>query len=157
MPGKAYAESDKRMAVAYYITGNRTFSEASRKSGIGESTIRSWKSASPSWWERVANEIWAQEEDKLRSRYSQIVDKGTIGLLDRIENGDTRVHPKTGELFKVPVSARDLMMVTGTSQDKLRISHGQPTSISGKAEVSTKDRLEELKNAASSLASVKAA
>ena len=48
-------------------------------------------------------------------------------ILDRIKNGD-HVFNK-GELARRPVSARDLVIVSGVSQDKARLQQNLPTSI----------------------------
>ena len=52
-----------------------------------------------------------------------------------------------GEKYKVPVGARDLMIIAGISQDKLNVSLGKPTTISS-TQSTTRDKLKELKKAA---------
>jgi hypothetical protein len=87
------------------------------------------------------------EEEKIRSRYGQIGDLGSNALIDRIVNGDTRVNTK-GELYRVPVSGRDMTIMVGTFQDKLNVMRGKPTSISATAGQSISDKMEALKQAA---------
>ena len=127
---KTYTEEQKRLAVAAYVATG-TVAGAGKICRIPRQTIQGWKKNNPTWWEKIAAEVWEQEEERIRAKYSQIVDKGTDGLLDRVLYGDTRVNSK-GELYKVPVSGRDLVIIVGTCQDKLRISLGLPTSYSGK-------------------------
>ncbi len=142
---RTYTEEQKRLAVAAYVATG-TLAGAAKICKIPRQTIQGWRKTNPSWWERIASEVWASEEDKIRAKYSQIVDKATDALLDRIENGDTRVNAK-GE-YKVPVAARDLMIIAGVSQDKLNLSLGKPTSISTRAELnSSVDKLAALKKA----------
>ena len=128
---RSYTEEEKILAVVAYVV-HRTLSGAAAQSGIPRQTIQSWKKDNPTWWEQVVAEAWEQEEERIRSRYGEIVDKGTAAQIDRIEHGDTRVNTK-GELYKVPASLRDLTIAVGTMQDKLNISRGKPTSISGQA------------------------
>ncbi len=125
---RSYTEEEKRSAVAAYVV-HGTFLGASKQCGIPYTTIQGWKKDKPAWWEKIAAEVWEQEEEKIRSKYGLIVDEGTDALLDRIRNGDTRVNNK-GELYKVPVSGRDMTIMVGTFQDKLNVSRGRPTSIS---------------------------
>ena len=143
---RSYTEEEKRLAVAAYVV-HGTLTGAAKQCGIPRQTIQSWKKDNPTWWEKIAAEVWEQEEEKIRSKYGQIVDLGTDALLDRIENGDTRVSSK-GELYKVPVSGRDMTIMVGTFQDKLNVSRGKPTSISAVASQTISDKLEMLKQAA---------
>ena len=143
---RSYTEEEKRLAVAAYVVCG-TLKGAAKQCGIPRQTIQSWKKDKPTWWEKISAEVWEQEGEKIRSRYSKIVDLGTDAQIDRIVNGDTRVNTK-GELFKVPVSLRDLTIAVGTMQDKLNISQGKPTSISAVAGQSIIDKLEVLKQAA---------
>ena len=148
MRSKNYTELQKREAIAFFVTLG-SMKGAAEASGIPRTTLIGWRKNNSGWWERVASEVRAQEEDKYRARYSQIVDEATSAILDRIRHGDTRANSK-GELYRIPVSARDLIIVGGTAQDKLRVSLGLPTIISAKAEQnSTKNKLEDLKKAVS--------
>ncbi len=146
MAKRSYTEEQKRLAIAAYVV-HGTLTGASRQSGIPYTTIQRWKKDHPTWWEKIAAEIWEQEGEKIRSRYGQIVDLGTNAQIDRIVKGDTRVNSK-GELFKVPVSLKDLTIAVGTMQDKLNISQGKPTSISAVAGQSIAEKLETLKQTA---------
>ena len=146
MAKRSYTEEQKRLAIAAYVV-HGTLTGASKQSGIPYQTIQRWKKDHPTWWEKISAEVWEQEGEKIRSRYGKIVDLGTDAQIDRIVNGDTRVNTK-GELFKVPVSLRDLTIAVGTMQDKLNISQGKPTSISAVAGQSISDKLETLKQTA---------
>ena len=143
---RSYTEEEKRSAIAAYVV-HGTLTGASKQSGIPYQTIQRWKKDHPTWWEKIAAEIWEQEGEKIRSRYGQIVDLGSIALIDRIENGDTRVNTK-GELYGIPVSGKDMTIMVGTFQDKLNVMQGKPTSISAVAGQSISDKLEVLKQAA---------
>ncbi len=143
---RGYTEEQKRLAVAAYVV-HGTLTGASKQCGIPYQTIQRWKKDHPTWWEKISAEVWEEEGEKIRSKYGKIVDLGTDAQIDRIVNGDTRVNTK-GELFKVPVSLRDLTIAVGTMQDKLNISQGKPTSISAVAGQSISEKLESLKQAA---------
>ncbi len=100
---KTYTEEQKRLAVAAYVATG-TLAGAAKVCKIPRQTIQGWKKNNPTWWEKIASEVRELEEDKIRAKYGQIVDRATDALLDRIENGDTRVNSK-GEKYKVPVGA----------------------------------------------------
>jgi len=143
---RSYTEEEKRSAVAAHVV-HGTLTGASKQSGIPYQTIQRWKTDHSTWWEKIAAEIWEQEGEKIRSRYGQIVDLGSIALIDRIEHGDTRVNTK-GELYRIPVSGKDMTIMVGTFQDKLNVMQGKPTSISAVAGQSITEKLESLKQTA---------
>ena len=151
--GKRFSEEEKVEAIAAYIAKG-TYEGAADMLKINSSTIRSWRDNNPDWWDTKAQEILDFDREARMARFAEIVDGGTKEILDRIQNGDSRFDSKSGEIHKVPVSCRDLVIATGTALDKHRLLAGQPTSISGKA-VSGDSILEALKQAASKPVSVK--
>ena len=143
---KTYAEAEKRAAIAAYVVCG-TLEGASRATGTPRQTIQGWRKKNPSWWDRIAAEVWELHEDEIRAGYREIVVNGIREIKDRVENGDTRINAN-GEAYRVPVSGRDMVIIVGTCQDKLNLSQGKPISISARAEqISTPDRLKELKQA----------
>ena len=142
MAGKRWPEGDKRKAVtAYVVTGS--LAEASKMSGIPRKTISAWKSRHPTWWTTLCDEIWKSQEVELQAGYRKTVANSMAQIHDRIEHGD---HILRGtEMVRVPVKALDLAKIGGIAQDKLNLSLGKATSITGKQdEKSIKETWDEL-------------
>ena len=104
---KRYSEAEKREAVAAYVVSG-TFKGAAKVTGTHWQTIQSWKKKNPAWWDRIVAEVWEQQEEKIRVGFSQIVNAGAKGLLDRLKNGDIKIDAN-GKSYTVPLSDEDRM------------------------------------------------
>ena len=144
MPFKSkWNEEQKREAVAIWLcNGNARL--ASEQTGIPKSTIQSWKRIQPEWFNKVAEEIWGAVEDRMKSRYNQINDLATAALIDRLKNGDTKVL-SNGQKVMQPVAARDLIIIAGTSQDKVRVIQGKTQTLTTAGAETAGSVLEQLK------------
>lgn len=144
--GEQWDELDKRKAVTAFLL-TRNVAKSSRLCGIPRQTIQSWKDNNPEWWERTVQEVWATQEEYMQAGCREVIDLAFDGILDRLKNGDVVIVQ--GEERRVPQKSLDLAKVMGITMDKLNLLRGKPTSISGKQETTTRDRLEELKSLAS--------
>lgn len=120
---------------AYFVEG--TIRGAARLIGMSEGTILSW--AQSSWWKAAIQKVRELKADELDVQYTKIIDKTLEHLEDRLENGDERVT-KMGEIVKVAVGARDLMVINAMAYDKRALQRGDPTAINGKTELTADDR-----------------
>jgi hypothetical protein len=136
-------EADKRKAVAAYVL-TRNVAKSARLCGIPRRTIQQWKDSHPDWWDRVAQEVWAEQEEHMQAGCKEVIDLAFTGLLDRLKNGD--VVMVQGEERRIPPKSLELAKVMGITMDKLSLLRGKPTSISARQEDTTRDRLEELKS-----------
>lgn len=106
-----YTESDRRNAVrAVIIEGG--FRPAGLALGIPWETIAGWKHRDPEWWDKVYAEITLQLLEGLTEASQHKALKLRERLLelmgDRIENGESKLNVKTGEVVLVPVGLSDL-------------------------------------------------
>ncbi len=128
-PGSQYSHADIiRAATSYLIHGN--IQKVATEIGIPQRTISDWKNSI--WWEPLSTEIRYGKEEEFEAAFKENARLALSAVQDRLKHGDTKlVKGKDGEYVdrKVPVGARDAMIIAGISFDKLRLSRGDPTTI----------------------------
>ena len=117
-----YTNEDRmNFAVAYVITGN--VAEIARKMNLPDKTLYGWLKSD--WWPRFYDEAKRQHAELIEARLSDVVEKATNQLIDRIEHGD-EVVARDGTIVTVKVSARDLNTIIRDSVDKIRLLQNKP-------------------------------
>jgi hypothetical protein len=124
------AEDRVAVAVAYLISGGNSVEAAKKASPllstpIEAGTIRQWKSRA-GWFpqaESIARGILQQELDR---KYTQLLHKTEAEMMDRIKDGEHKVV--NGEILRVPVGLKDLVVTHGVISDKRAMIRGEPTS-----------------------------
>jgi len=118
-----------QVAVAFLVEGN--VSRTSKVTAIPETTIRDWRKTD--WWEQLCAEVRSQKEEEFQAGFTRIVDSAIGQVEDRLKLGDVKlVKTRDGhEQVRVPVSAKDAIVIGGIGYDKLRLSLNLPTSIRG--------------------------
>jgi hypothetical protein len=126
--GSKYTNEQRIDAVVNYMVLG-TLSKASEACGIPLTTLYDWKKTE--WWEPLAVEARNEKEDEHHAAFSRIIDKATKRVEDALEHGETKlVKTKNGyEERRVPVGAKDSLMIAAISYDKKRLSENLPTSI----------------------------
>jgi len=122
----------------YAVYGNVT--ETSNLSKVPENVIRSWMK--DSWWDDIIHQIYVEQNDKLGSQITSVLEKSLPALLDRLENGDYHVT-KTGDIVRKPMDAKVLTGLFQTMAVQRRLVRGEPTSIVGNKQT-VDDKLEKL-------------
>lgn len=126
------AEDRVAVAVAYLIKGGNSVEAAKMASpllseGIEAGTIRQWKSRA-GWWpqaEQLARGILQQDLDR---KYTALLHETEKEIMDRVKKGDHKVV--NGEVQRVPVGIKDLVVTHGVISDKRAMIRGEPTSRS---------------------------
>lgn len=138
-----YTDEKRIEAVTLYAAlGNPD--TVSELCSVPAHTIRVWRKEQ--WFQDLLREIWAENNEKIDAKFTAIVEKSLEAIQDRLENGDVRVL-KDGKIVRVPISAKDLSLVSAINVDKRQLLRGLPTSRSESiATVGAKsmDRLERL-------------
>ena len=128
-PGSQYSHADIiRAATSYLVHGS--IQKVAAEIGIPQRTVSDWKNSV--WWEPLSAEIRYGKEHEFEEAFKENARLPLSAVQDRLEYGDTKlVKDKNGEYVKkrVPVGARDSMIIAGISFDKLRLSRGDPTTI----------------------------
>ena len=136
---RTYSESDKKAAaLATLIHGSSV--KAAKQLKIPGRTIRQWYKGDD--WPALLESVRAEFEEVIQQKYSSVINASLDQLQDRIFNGDYAFN-KQGELVRKPMSGKDLSVVNGISYDKLRLSLGQPTTITANADERIKRLLSE--------------
>jgi hypothetical protein len=138
-----YPEEKRIEAVTVYAaTGH--FGRTSELTKVPEGTIRAWRKQE--WFLELLREVRAENNDKIDSKFTEIVERSLDQLVDRVEHGDYHVL-RDGSLIRKPVNAKDLSLVAAINVDKRQLLRGEPTSRSesvGSADEKAVGRLEKL-------------
>ncbi len=128
-PGSQYSHADIiRAATSYLVHGS--IQKVATEIGIPRRTISGWKNSD--WWVQLSAEISHGKEPEFLAAFKENARLALRCVKDRLENGDTKlVKGKEGDYVerKVPVGARDAMIIAGISYDKLRLERGDPTAL----------------------------
>lgn len=143
MNRKQHPDTAREEAVAAWIATG-TYAGASRVTGISQATIRVWHKNQPTWWDKAAERIREQNEERHRANLTKIMDKCSEEIMERLEHGDEHINSK-GEKHRVKVKAQAIAVILGITSEKRSLSLGLPTSISGKQNSDT-DMLKKLKH-----------
>lgn len=106
-----YSESQKRAAVRACITEG-SLAKGGAHVGIPWETIAGWKHRFPEWWTKLYAEISLELLSGLTEASQHKALKLRERLLDllaeRVENGESKLNVKTGQVVLVPVGMSDL-------------------------------------------------
>lgn len=139
---KFYPQNTKVDAATLYAVYGDT-AQTAELAQVPESVIRGWKQEP--WWIEIQKQVYQEQNEKLAARISNVLDTTITHLEERLEHGDEKLNPKTGEIVSVKVEASVLAKMFETMSHQRRITRGEPTSISAKIGVT--DRLRTLESA----------
>ena len=129
-----YSTRDKlRAALAYTITASSI--EAGRIVGVSPNTIRTWKNVAP-WWPLAVSYAIEVRKEQLDAQFSEIITLAADHTIDALKNGDYKtVKTRNGgveeiETVRVPMSAKDAMIILSIARDKQSLMRGEATRIS---------------------------
>jgi hypothetical protein len=102
--------------ASYFETGNAL--KSATLVGIHQNTAYAWKNAD--WFEKAIKELKRSLDRQMDGKITRLLSKTLDGLEQRLEKGDTKIFStKEGIVTEqVPVTARDLAIVTGVLFDK---------------------------------------
>jgi hypothetical protein len=140
--GSKYTYEQKVMAVATFFV-EQNLRKTAEAVNVPYDTVRSWKARAP-WWPKVMREVQKEHKDKFCSDLYRVVGTGLKKAIDGLENGDeqlsvdyktvhevdedgNKITRKERIVYRdrVPVKAKDAMIIAATAQDKLeRLENG---------------------------------
>lgn len=110
-----YGDSQKIEAVQMYLMiGSMPPVAAALK--IDLNTLNKWRYTE--WWRELTAQIKQEGRVQLNGRLQKIVSKSLDVIEDRLENGDFQYDPKTGEMVRKPINARDALRIGSDFIDK---------------------------------------
>jgi hypothetical protein len=138
------AEDDKERIIGLYLAYG-SYRKAAEAGGVSWQTIALWKHRDPSGWQDIVDKLNAELEEQYRAGWRNVLVRSLDVMQDRLEHGNHKLL-KDGTIVRVPVEAKDAVVIGGIAADKLRVSMGLPNRITGKVE--DNDRLEQLRKMA---------
>ncbi len=128
--GEGIVPAEAKINALLHFALHGSISAAAEYAGVDPRTVSKWKSTAV-WWDAEISKVRRAKTDELDGKFSKIIDNALKEMEDRVENGDSRLD-KYGELKKVPMTGRDLVMLAAIVFDKQRLLRGEATTISGK-------------------------
>jgi len=121
-----YTDEQRRAAIGMFVvTGN--YKVTADRLNIPQRTINQWGHSE--WWLNAIAGIRREKADELDAQVTNSINKAIKSVDERLERGDTYIHPKTGDIAYKPVSCRDSATVLGILYDKRQIMRLLPTTI----------------------------
>ena len=111
--------------------------QVSELTGIEPKFIRQWKDEP--WWTEIQKKVFVEQNEKLASRISGVLDKSLEHLVDRLDNGDYLWDVRKSKLVRKPVDTKVLSNLFNNLVTRRQLIRGEPTSIS--TQVGVDDRL----------------
>ena len=151
---REYTDDDRKQAIWACVLAGSVKSGA-KSLGIPRATVMTWKKQYPDLWDRTSQEVWEAHGEEVMAAYAKTVTNGIESLFEKVYKGDVltnaqgTVLDEAGNPKRIPIKAKELAVIVAICQDKLLLLRGRPTSITARAETTTADKLEELKQAAS--------
>lgn len=124
-------------ATLYAVYGDTA--QTAELAQVPESVIRGWKQEP--WWIEIQKQVYQEQNEKLAARISSVLDSTITHLEDRLERGDEKLNPKTGEIVTVKVEASVLAKMFETMSHQRRITRGEPTSFTQKSNIDSRLQL----------------
>ena len=141
---KHWSNEVKYQAVELFLKhGN--MKEVEHQLSIPYITLKYWKKSA--WWDEYVRAIKGEEDLKIATKVSELLEKALKKINDRLEDGDYQYDPQTGELIRIPVKAQVLNAITA-NLGKQRIElNNQPTEHQMHDKDATNAKLQELASA----------
>lgn len=127
---RTYTQEDRLKAACAWLAWadqEESREKCAKYAGIPVELFTDWQVQE--WWPAAIQLARYKQGEKLDARLSDVINKATFHLLDRLENGDEQMD-RDGEIHRVAVAAKDLMVIAALASDKRQILRGQPTAIS---------------------------
>lgn len=151
--GEHLTPDERENAVRTYLALG-SYRKAGEALGISWQAIALWKHRDPVWWDETVAKVQIELEEQYRAGWRNVLSSALTVMQDRLENGNHKLvkveKGDSGEfepvIVRVPVEAKDAVVIGGIACDKLRVSMGLPSRIVGKVE--DNDRLNDLRKLA---------
>jgi hypothetical protein len=111
--------------------------QVSELTGIDPKFLRQWKDEP--WWSEIQKKVFVEQNEKLASRISGVLDRSLDHLVDRLDNGDYLWDVRKSKLVRKPVDTKVLSNLFNNLVTRRQLIRGEPTSIT--TQVAVDDRL----------------
>jgi hypothetical protein len=114
--------------------------EVSKLTKVPPKYIREWKEEP--WWNEIQKKVFVEQNEKLGSRISSVLDSSLSHIEERLENGDYLWDVRKSKLVRKPIDTKVLSNLFNNLVTRRQLIRGEPTSITTKLGVD--DRLNHL-------------
>ena len=111
--------------------------QVSELTGIDPKFLRLWRDEP--WWSEIQKKVFIEQNEKLASRISGVLDRSLDHLVDRLDNGDYLWDVRKSKLVRKPVDTKVLSNLFNNLITRRQLIRGEPTSIT--TQVAVDDRL----------------
>ena len=111
--------------------------QVSELTGIDPKFLRQWRDEP--WWSEIQKKVFIEQNEKLASRISGVLDRSLDHLVDRLDNGDYLWDVRKSKLVRKPVDTKVLSNLFNNLITRRQLIRGEPTSIT--TQVAVDDRL----------------
>ena len=111
--------------------------QVSELTGIDPKFLRQWKEEP--WWSEIQKKVFVEQNEKLASRISGVLDRSLDHLVDRLDNGDYLWDVRKSKLVRKPIDTKVLSNLFNTLVHRRQLIRGEPTNIT--TQVAVDDRL----------------
>jgi len=111
--------------------------QVSEPTGIDPKFLRQWRDEP--WWSEIQKKVFIEQNEKLASRISGVLDRSLDHLVDRLDNGDYLWDVRKSKLVRKPVDTKVLSNLFNNLITRRQLIRGEPTSIT--TQVAVDDRL----------------
>jgi hypothetical protein len=111
--------------VAYVLYGK--VDKVVEITGVPRRTVYTWINSN--WWPGMLDKAKREHQELIEARLSDIVEKATAELIDRLKYGDDVYDSKKGITVKVPIRAKELNLIIANLTDRLRTIRNQPNRL----------------------------
>ena len=125
--------------------------EVSKLTKVPVKFIRQWKEEP--WWNEIQKKVFVEQNEKLGSRISSVLDKSLTEIEERLTNGDYLWDVRKSKLVRKPIDTKVLSNLFNNLVNRRQLIRGEPTSITNK--IGVDDRLKFLAEQFEKFASAK--
>ena len=104
------SDHTKIEVIKTYLALGGNLSLTAGATGIPIRTLFLWKTKN--WWKEITATLKREERLTLSAKTKRILELSMDQTIDRLENGDLVIDPKSGALIRKPVNARELNQIT---------------------------------------------
>lgn len=116
--GERYSDEKKLEVVTIYLS-TQSRQETSNISGVPLQTVNTWMKAK--WWNTACSKVRTLDKSKKLTKLSRIVNQALDVVADRIEHGDYTYDQRTGEVRRIPMSAKNAITASTQLIDRFLI------------------------------------
>jgi transposase-like protein len=120
-----FSSALKHKAIKMYME-NGNLSLTARLLEVPFNTMQHWRYRT-TWWPELEKRFQEEADRKLSAKMDKLIGKAVEKVEDRIENGDSILDSRTGDVIQVPLKVKDLTTTIKVLSDRTDVLIGRAT------------------------------